>query len=188
LSIPIPARLPAEFRAVVQELQQSVLADLPRILDESQPVRRVFAKDSDHHHPPLLCRYFWLEDMASEMDHHDRAISRAWDKTTGGNCDDGSLLTLLVCVAAGAAPKTLLTEKGAAALVRKIQKAGAKPGFEPELARQYILDHAPAQYQEAYLQLWADFVDEAQATLQSDSAFAQQDALALLRRECNVTL
>jgi hypothetical protein len=126
--------------------------------------------------------------MASEMDHHDRAISRAWEKATGGNCDDGSLLTLFVCVAAGAAPKTLLTEKGAAALVRKIQKAGAKPGFEPELARQYILDHAPVQYQEAYVQLWADFVDEAQAALQSDSAFAQQDALALLRRECNVKL
>ena len=188
LSVPIPARLPAEFRAVVQELQQSVLADLPRILDASLPVRRVFAKDSDHHHPPLLGRYFWLEDMASELDHHDRAISRAWDKATGGNCDDGSLLTLLVCVAAGAAPKTLLTEKGATALVRKIQKAGVKPGFAPERARQYLLDHAPVQHQEAYLQLWADFVDEAQATLQSDSAFAQQDALALLRRECNVTL
>lgn len=188
LAIVIPANLPPEFAAVVQALQQSVLADLPRILDSALPVRALFAKDSDHHHPPLLGRYFWLEDMASEMDHHDRAISRAWDKATGGNCDDGSLLTLFVCVAAGAAPKTLLTEKGAATLVRKIQKAGAKPGFEPELARQYILDHAPVQYQEAYVQLWADFVDEAQAALQSDSAFAQQDALALLRRECNVKL
>ncbi|MDP2254524.1 MAG: hypothetical protein Q8K05_00460 [Polaromonas sp.] len=188
LAIVIPANLPPEFAAVVQALQQSVVADLPRILDSSLPARRLFAKDSDHHHPPLLGRYFWLEDMASEMDHHDRAISRAWDKATGGNCDDGSLLTLFVCVAAGAAPKTLLTEKGAAALVRNIQKAGAKPGFEPELARQYILDHAPVQYQEAYVQLWADFVDEAQAALQSDSAFAQQDALALLRRECNVKL
>lgn len=188
LAIAIPARLPAEFRAVVQGLQQSVLADLPRILDAALPARRVFAKDSDHHHPPLLGRYFWLEDMASEMDHHDRSISRAWDKVTGGNHDDGSLLTLLVCVAAGTAPKTLLTEKGATALVRKIQKAGAKPGFEPELARQYLLDHAPVHYQDGYLDLWADFVDEAQATLQSDSAFAQQDALALLRRECNVKL
>jgi hypothetical protein len=186
LSIAIPANLPDEFSAVVQALQQSVVADLPRILDASLPARRIFAKDSDHHHPPLLGRYFWLEDIASEMDHHDRSISRAWDKVTGGNHDDGSLLTLLVCVAAGAAPKTLLTERAAAALVRKIQKAGAGPGFNPELARQYLLDHAPVQYQEGYVQLWADFVDEAQATLQSDSAFAQKDALALLRRECHV--
>ncbi len=34
--------------------------------------------------------------------------------------------------------------------------------------------------------LWADFVDEAQNTLLSDSAYAQKDALALLRRECHV--
>lgn len=188
LPIAIPDSLPAEFRAVVQALQQSVLADLPRILDSALPVRALFAKDSDHHHPPLLGRYFWLEDMASEIDHHDRAISRAWDKVTGGNHDDGSLLTLLVCVAAGAAPKTLLTEKAAAALVRKIQKAGAVTAFNPELARQYILDHAPEHYQDGYLDLWADFVDEAQSTLQSDSLYAQQDALALLRRECHVKL
>lgn len=187
-SIAIPENLPDEFRDVVQAVQQSVVADLPQILDSPLPARALFAKDSDDHHPPLLGRYFWLEDMASEMAHHDRSVSRAWDKATGGNSDDGSLLTLFVCVAAGAAPKTVLSEKGAAALVRKIQKPGAKPGFNPDLTRQYILDHAPVQHQDDYLQLWADFVDEAQATLQSDSAYALQDALALLRRECNVKL
>ena len=72
-----------------------------------------------------ITRHFWaaifgLKDMASEMHHHDRCISRAWDKATGGNCDDGSLLTLFVCVAAGAAPKTILSEKAAATLIRKI--------------------------------------------------------------------
>jgi hypothetical protein len=48
------------------------------------------------------------------------------------------------------------------------------------------MDHAPLQHQEDYLQLWADFVDEAQSPLQSDSTHALQDALALLRRECHV--
>ena len=186
LSITLPKTLPDELRGVVQAVQQSVLADLPQILDSSLPARALFSNDSDDHHAPLLGRYFWVEDIASEMDHHDRAISQAWDKATGGNCDDGSLLTLLVCVASGAAPKTILTEKGAAALVRKIQKPGARPGFDPELARQYIVDHAPVQHQDDYLGLWGDFVDEAQATLQSDSTYALQDALALLRRECHV--
>jgi len=185
-SIVIPQDLPDDFMDVVQIVQQSVIADLPQILDSSLPARALFTNDSEDHHPPLLGRYFWLEDMASEVDHHDRSISLAWDKATGGNRDDGSLLTLFVCVAAGAAPKTLLTEKSAAALVRKIQKPGATPGFNPDLTRQYLLDHAPVQYQEGYLQLWADFVDEAQPTLQSDSTFALKDALALLRRECNV--
>jgi hypothetical protein len=186
LSITVPENLPGEFWDVVQAVQQSVVADLPRILDSSLSARALFAHDSEDHHPPLLGRYFWVEDIASEMAHHERSVSQAWDKATGGNCDDGSLLTLFVCVAAGAAPKTLLTEKGAAALVRKLQKPGAKPGFNAALTRQYILDHAPAQHQHDYLQLWADFVDEAQSTLQSDSTYAQQDAMALLRRECHL--
>ena len=185
-SVALPADLPEDFRAVVQAVQGSLAADVLLMVNSPLSVRALFANDSEDHHPPLLGRYFWLEDMASEMAHHDRAISQAWDKVTGGNCDDGSLLTLLVCVAAGAAPKIMLTEKAAAALVRKIQKAGVGQGFDPELAHQYLLDHAPEQYQEGYVQLWADFVEEAQATLQSDALYSQNDALALLRRECHV--
>ena len=60
-------------------------------------------------------------------------------------------------------------------------------GFKAELAGQFILDHAPAQYQDDYLQLWADFMEEARSTLQSDAAYALKDALSLLRRECHVT-
>jgi hypothetical protein len=186
LSITIPQDLPDEFKGVVQAVRQSVLADLPQILDGALSARALFANDSEHHHAPLLGRYFWVEDIASEMHFHEQSVSAAWDKVTGGNCDDGSLLTLLVCVAAGAAPKTVLNEKAAAALVRKMQKPGDEPGFRPDLASQYIADHAPAEHQEAYLQLWDDFVEEAGATLQSDSTYARKDALALLRRECHV--
>lgn len=186
LSVTLPRDLPEEFRAVVEAVRQSVVADLPRILDSSLPPRALFAKDSDHQTPPLFGRYFWVEDLASEIDHHDRSISKAWDKATAGNSDDGSLLTLFLCVAAGAPPKTLLSEKAAAALVRKIQKAGPGLGFNPDLAHQYILDNAPVQYQDDYGRLWTDFVDEVQHLLQSDSVFALEDALALLRRECNV--
>ena len=183
-SITLPENLPDDFQAVVAAVRQSVIADLPQILDKALPARALFAKDSAEQTPPLFGRYFWLEDLASEVDQHDRSISKAWDKATAGNSDDGSLLTLFLCVAAGAAPKTLLSEKAAASLVRKIQKTG----IQTELARQYILNNAPVQYQDDYARLWTDFVDEAQATLQSDSVYAREDALALLRRECNVTL
>ena len=186
LTLTIPQILPDEFREVVQAVRQSILADLPQILDSALTARALFANDSEHHHAPLLGRYFWVEDIASEMHHHEQSVSLAWDKVTGGNCDDGSLLTLLVCVAAGAAPKTVLTEKAAAALVRKLQKPGTEPGFKPYLASQYIADHAPAEHQDAYLQLWEEFVEEAGTTLQSDSTYARKDALALLRRECHV--
>ena len=185
-AIAIPKDLPDEFRPVVQTVRQSVIADLGQIVGVTLSARALFVKDSDHRTPPFWGRYFWLEDMASELDHHERSISRAWDKATGGNCDDGSLLTLFVCVAASVAPKTLLSEKAAAALVRRIQKSGGGQGFDPELACRYILDIAPAEHQDDYAGLWADFVEEAQAVLQSDSVSAHKDALALLRRECNV--
>lgn len=173
----LPKKLPVEFIDVVNGVRQSVLADGIKVLDASLPARRLFDQT-----PAFMGRYFWLEDGLSEVDHHDRETSLAWSKATGGNSDDGSLLTLFLCVAAGTAPKTLLTEKTATTLIRKIQKSG----FDVELARQYILDHAPAQYQGDYLELWLDFVDEAQQTLASDAVHALNDALALLRRECNV--
>ena len=172
-----PKGLPEDFAGVVASVQQSVLADLPKILDSAVPIRRLFDQT-----PAFMGRYFWIEDALSEVDHHDRLASSAWHKTTGGNSDDGSLLTLFLSVAAGSKPLTLLTEKAASTLVRKIQKSGLKP----ELAEHYILAHAPVQYQEGYLQLWADFLQEAQHTLQSDAVHAFNDALALLRRECNV--
>ena len=185
-AIVMPEELPEAFMAVVQAVRLSVVADLPLILDPSQPARALFSMSGDDHNPALLGRYFWIEDIASELDHHERAISSAWAKATGGNCDDGSLLTLFVCVAAGAAPKTLLSEKAATALLRKIQKPSAGADFNAEAAHQYILAHAPAQHQQDYAALWAEFVEEARPILQNDSRYAVQDALSLLRRECNV--
>ncbi|WP_114971218.1 hypothetical protein [Rhodoferax ferrireducens] len=175
--ITIPKNLPGHLSAAVEAVRQSVLADLPKILDATLPARKLFDQT-----PAFMGRYFWTEDGLSEVDHHDRSASLAWNKATGGHSDDGSLLTLFLCVATKTAPKTLLTEKSAAALVRKIRKSG----LSPELTRQYILNHAPAQHQDDYAQLWQAFLDEAQPTLQSDFDYELKDAIALLRRECNV--
>lgn len=175
--IALPRGLPDDLKRTVEAARMSILADLPKILDSALPARRLFDQT-----PAFMGRYFWLEDGLSEVDHHDRLTSNAWEKATGGNTDEGSLLTLFLCVAAGATPKTMLTEKTALALVRKIQKSGLKP----ELAGQYILDHAPAQYQDDYAGLWANFMDEARQVLTSDSVHALNDAMALLRREGNV--
>ncbi len=177
LPVALPKNLPAHLHGVVEVVRQSVMADAPKILDAALPVRQLFDRS-----PAFMGRYFWVEDALAEVDHHDRQASAAWNKVTGGNSDDGSLLTLLLCVAAGTTPKTMLTEKGAATLVRKIWKSG----FHPALAHQYLLDHAPAQHQDAYTSLWDDFVEEAQPTLQSDAVHALNDALALLRLECHV--
>ena len=177
LKIKLPKGLPEDLAGVVASVQQSVLADLPKILDATLPARRLFDQT-----PAFMGRYFWVEDGLGEVDNHDREASSAWHKTTGGNSDDGTLLTLFLCVAASSKPQTLLTEKSASTLIRKIQKSGLKP----EVAEQYILAYAPVQHQNDYLQLWTNFVEEAQQILQSDSVHAFNDALALLRRECHV--
>ena len=178
--VALPKNLPDQFNDVVEAVRQSVLTDLPKILDATLAARRLFDQT-----PAFMGRYFWVENGLSEVDHHDRQASVAWNKATGGSSDEGSLLTLFLCVAADVAPKTLLTEKSAASLIRKIQKSGPT-GFNPDLAHQYILNNAPAQYQVDYAQLWMAFASEAQHTLQNDSVHALADALAMLRRECNV--
>ncbi len=176
-SITLPKKLPEAFHELVTVVQLSILRDAAKILDAKLPTRKLFDQT-----PAFMGRYFWLEDGLSEVDHHDRSVSSDWIKTTGGHTDDGSLLTLFFCLAAHAAPKTILTEKSATTLIRKIQKAG----FKPEAAVDYIWRHAPAQYQSDYAQLWSNFVEEAQGLLRSDAVGATDDALALLRRECNI--
>ena len=177
LTIDIPKNLPRQFIPVVQSVRQSVMADLPKILDCTLPARKLFDQT-----PAFMGRYFWVEDSLSEVDDYERSASLAWNKAMSGHSDDSSLLTLFLCVATSSTPKTMLTEKGAVTLIRKIRKNG----IEADLAHQYIENHAPAQHQEDYARLWLDFMAEAHATLESGHDYALKDALSLLRRECNV--
>nr|MDP2190590.1 hypothetical protein [Rhodoferax sp.] len=178
LSITLPKNLPDHFTTVVEAVRQSVIADLSKIFNTTLPARKLFDQT-----PAFMGRYFWVEDGLSEVDHHDRSASLAWNKATGGHSDDSSLLTLFLCVAADAAPKTMLTEKGAATLIRKIRKTG----LNADLTRQYIQNQAPEPHQLDYTRIWMDFIDEAQHTLLSDFDYTLKDALTLLRRECNVS-
>ncbi len=178
LKLMLPKQLPPEFKAVVDTVRQSLIADWPKIQDATLPIAKLFQKT-----PAFVGRYFWIEDSLAEIDHFDREASVAWNKVTQGHTDDGSLLTLFLCIAAGSASKTLLTEKSAASLVRKIRKSG----WQPELASRYIQDNAPVQHQSDYAQMWQLFVEEAQDTVISDRDYKLHDALALLRRDCNVS-
>ena len=176
-SLALPKNLPENFKPAVEAVRQSILTDLPKILEVTLPARKLFDQT-----PAFMGRYFWTEDGLSEVDHHDRSASDAWNKATVGHDDEGSLITLFLCIASNTAPKTLLTEKSAATLIRKIRKSG----LHPELSSHYIHVHAPIQHQDDYVRMWLDFCDEAQPTLLSDFDYELKDALALLRRECNV--
>ena len=177
LLLHVPKNLPTHLKDAVETVRQTVMSDLPKVLDASLPARRLFDQT-----PAFVGRYFWTEDSLNAVDDYDRRASLAWQKATGGHEDESSLITLFLCVAASTAPKTLLTEKAAITLIRKIRKTG----LSPELANRYIRAHAPAQHQDDYVQLWLSFCDEAQPTLQSDYDYELKDAIAVLRRECNV--
>jgi hypothetical protein len=172
-----PKNLPAEFKAAVEHVRLSVEADLPKILDAKLTPQKLFNQT-----PAFVGRYFWVEDGLSEVDHFDRQTSAAWTKATGGHSDDSSLLTLFLCIATGSTGKTLLTEKTATTLIRKIRKSGVKPA----LATAFIQANAPAEHQDDYIAMWEAFIVESLVTLESDHDYKLHDALSLLRRECNV--
>ena len=188
----LPTGLPEQGREVVQAHCASVLADLPRLLDAATPVRTLLRPTG-----AFRARYFLLDAPLAEVDNFHRSLdaleegeepplpaSKTWTRTTQGNDDEHSLLTLFLCLAAGVTKKTLLTEKTAAALVRKIRKSG----LQPERATDFISSHAPGVHQQDYITLWNSFVQDAQKTLLSDMDYQMHDALALLRRECNVVV
>ena len=175
--IPLPKDLPDDYAEVVEAVRQSLLQDAPKWLESTVPARKLFDQT-----PAFMGRYFWQEDMLAEVDHFERTSNKAWDKATGGNDDESSLLTLFLCMAAGSTPKTLLTEKAAATLVKKIRKSG----LQPALVSTFIAEHAPAQHLDDYTSLWDNFIEDARSTLESDHDYTFNDAVALLRRECNI--
>ena len=178
LPLTLPSDVPEEWRALLESIRDSVWDDAPKWLESTAPARKLF-----DHTPGLIGRYFWQEDAIAEVEQFEKTISKVWAKASGGNDDESSLLTLFVCLATGGAPKTLVTEKAAIALVKKIRKNG----WQPDLATQFIQTHAPREHTADYLSLWHNFVEDAQATLTSDHDYTFNDAVALLRREINVS-
>ena len=184
----LPKNLPAEFVEVIDAIRKSVITDLPKLLDPELPARKLFNQT-----PAFMGRYFWVEDALSEVDTYEREVddkhaarieqsSKTWQKATQGHSDDSSLLTLFLTIAAGATPKSLLTEKSATTLIKKIRKSG----IDAELPVAYIREHAPAAYQNDFCEMWQEFITDAQSTLKSDFDYNLHDAMALLRLQCNV--
>ncbi len=174
----VPKGAPAEWAATLQTQRESIWNDWHKIVDSSVPVRKLFQNT-----PAFTGRYFWREDGLAEVDEWERSISAAWTQATRGAEDEGSLMTVFVTLAAGNKPSTVLTEKQAATLVRKIRKNG----LHAQVAADFIRSHAPPDFRDDYIAIWEAFVEDALPTLRSDLDYALHDALALLRRECNVS-
>lgn len=173
-----PQDLPHALQPLCTELAASVVADLPKLLDARLNLRTLLDQT-----PAFMGRYFWLEDALSEVDQLDEQRSAAWNKLTKGNNDDATILTLLLSVVAQQTPKTSLTTKTAATLVRRLRKNGWDDAGAPT----WLRAHAPAHYLDDCLSLWHSFSEHARSTLLSDRDTQLTEALALLRQECNVS-
>lgn len=204
-ALTLPPALPAALRPAAQAQCEAVRSDGALLLQAGSARLRTLLRPTSS----LRAHYFLQDDPLAEVDDYHREFaddggdaaagadafeaplaeqgapapgSKAWERATQGQTDEHALLTLWVSLAAGTPKKTLLTEKGAAALLRKIQK----DGWDAERASAFIQGHAPPALRASYLALWQGFVQESQATLCSDHVGARQEALALLRRECHV--
>ncbi len=172
-----PKGAPDEWAATLQAQRESIWKDWPRIMDSTLSVREVFIGEHG-----LQNRFFWIENPMNEIDNYHRHTSKQWKNVTNNLTDEGPLMTVFLTLSAGDKAKTLLSEKQAATLVRKIRKTG----LDAQLAADFIRSHAPPDFRDDYLAMWDVFIEDALPTLRSDLDYALHDALALLRRECNV--
>ncbi|TXH86508.1 MAG: hypothetical protein E6Q78_17075 [Rhodoferax sp.] len=173
----LPKNLPPFLVDIAQKAMDSVASDLRKVSGGAAGIRKLFQQT-----PAFMGRYFWLEDSMAAVVNYDRAVSKEWAKATEGSEEESALLTLFLCIAVGSPKKTVLTEKSAATLIRKLRKSG----WQPELATEFIRQNAPFAFAQDYLALWEQFVQESGKTLLSDMDYALNDAMALLRRECQV--
>ncbi|MDT8991666.1 hypothetical protein RQP54_12420 [Curvibacter sp. APW13] len=173
----LPKNLPESLVDIAQAALDSIAIDVRKASGGAAAIRKLFQQT-----PAFMGRYYWLEESMVAVVNYDRAVSKEWAKATEGSEEESALLTLFLCIAAGAPKKTLLTEKSAATLVRRLRKNG----WQPELASDFIRQNAPFAFAQDYLALWEQFVQESAKTLLSDMDYQLHDALALLRRECQV--
>jgi hypothetical protein len=167
--------LPASCLPVAQrELQRIESEDLPRIADRSRPLARLLQELEPLYH----LRDFGPEDAGQ----FDAAASADWRRITAGRTDDGSLLTLFVCLAADVPPQPVLSKAAARALIRKARRDGFKR--LPVLG--LIRALAPYAMQDDLETLWKEFFPEAEAALLDAADTKLTEALDFLRENCNL--
>ena len=174
----LPKGVPEPFQPVLQAALESMQQhDLAKILDATTKPRKLFIQSL-----AFMGRYFWLDEGVDDISELDRAISDQWLKVTQRHTDDGSLITLFLCLATGTARKTMLTETAAASLVRKIRKGG----FHPQQASDFIREYAPHEHHADYQTLWQNFVAENQRDLLDERDTRLVEAMAALKLHCNI--
>jgi len=166
--------IPVEFNDYLHQSLMSIQKDdIPKIVDSSVSLKSVFDQLKES-------KYFFLYNPLDAVSHFDKLQAEEWFTLSGGNDDDASLLSLLLCGAAGIKPKVGLSKNDVKKIVLAIRKNGL---LETEVAK--LINKASHEEIEQLTSLWQDFIEVAKPYLldKSDDKFAQ--VMPFLIQHCN---
>jgi hypothetical protein len=166
--------VPLEYRGVADKVRRDIekqdgLADLAVGLDSLLNL--------------VELRYFVREGGLGDVEGFDALVSKEWHKVTKGKEDPYSRLTVFMCIAVGAKPKTTVSEAEARAMVRKVRK----DGFDSGAVLAFIRDSAPFEIKDNLLSLWEEeFLPDAEQYLIDDDDLKYTRAMKFLKENCNI--
>lgn len=167
--------VPAEFNAYALHTLASIEADdIPKIVNASIALQATFDQLK-------VAQYFFLYNPMDAVSKFDQMQADEWFSMTGGNEDDASLLTLLLCSAAGIKPKTTLKASDAKKAVLAIRTHGI---LEDEVLN--LISQAPHDEIDQLTALWQDFIEEASPYFQDSSDDKLVQVLSFLAHHCHI--
>ncbi len=167
--------IPDEFRQLALETLSSIKnEDIPKIVNQSMPIEAVFGDLK-------VRKYFFLFNPLNEVSQFDKMLAKEWFSLTGGVEDDALLLTLFLCILAGAQPKTELTINEAKKIVSTLREKGP---LEKEVSK--LIEKAPHDEIGQLQALWEDFIEEARPFLLDKSDEKLEQVMSYLMDHCNI--
>lgn len=171
----ITISLTDDERRIVAQLQEDIAEhDIPKIKNKKIPLDSLIDQ--------LKNRYFIRGHEMEDTTSYDALVSKEWSKQTKGKNDIDAILTLLLTIAAKTSHKVSLTEAAAKSLIKKVRSEG----FFPEIASQFVRQHAPHEKQESLLEDWVDFCEQAELYLLDEDDDNFGEAMNFLRENCYV--
>lgn len=168
--------LPEEHRPVIaRHLERIVARDLPRIADLKVPFNDLVREYHDAFHALAL---------SHEVSDYDTLVTDEWRRVTRGMTDADAINTIFLCLAAGKAPKPVLTAAEAKTAIRAIRADGAAVKSVPE----FIGRCAPHQMIEGLITQWEDeFLPEViEALIIEDTDIDLAPLVRLLSQHCHI--
>ncbi len=167
--------IPEEFVIGAQKTLLSIAhEDIPKIVNPTIPMDFLFERH-------LGYKYFFPMDPMAAVNAYDNLRAEKWMTLTNGAIDDESVLTLLLCVAAGLPARTKLSVAEAGDVVSSLRKHGV---LEQEAL--LLIEDSPYADREHLSAVWHDFIEDARPYLLDVSDSKMKQVVNYLMDHCNI--